>query len=180
MCGRLGFRGARVQEIGWGVSGSCQELTDCFQMEGVMLRDPGSGHMGHSRLTSSAVFQHRQPSSGILLLPLKPAVLHAPSVFHRVCFNSCDVTHAEKLWARRRSKTLISGLKGDQSWTGVGCLIDNLQLFSFRSFFPSTTYSTHAFSPFLSYVLLPVKLLPCVYFKGSTWFYFYCLISLKV
>lgn len=160
--------GAGVQEIGWGVSGSCQELSDWLQMEEVMLRDPGSGHRGHSRLTSSGVFQHQRPPSGILLLPANPLsllLLRAPSVFHHVCFNSCDVTHAEKLWARRRSKALISGLKGDQSWTGVCFLIDNLQLFSFRFPSLSTTYSTYASSSFLSYVPSHAKLLPCVYFE---------------
>lgn len=114
-------------------------------MEEVMLRDPGSGHEGHSRLTSSAVFQHQRPLSGILLLPNPPSFppLRAPPVFSHVCFNSRYVTHAvEKLWARR---ILISGLKGDQSWTGICCLIDNLQLFSFRFPFLSITYSTYAF-----------------------------------
>jgi len=162
-----------MQEIGWGVSGSCQELSDWLQMEEVMLRDPGSGHRGHSRPTSSAVFQHQRSLSGILLLPANPAylpLLRAPSVFYDVCFNSCDVTHAEKLWAHRRSKTLISGLKGDQSWTEVCCLIDNLQLFSFRFTSLPTAYSTYAFSLSLSHVPSPAKLLPCVYFEGSAQF----------
>lgn len=140
-----------------------------------MLRDPGSGHEGHSRLTSSAVFQHQRPLSGILLLPnpLSFPPLQAPPVFSPVCFNSCYVTHAEKLRAHR---ILISGLKGDQSWTGICCLIDNLQLFSFRFPFLSTTYSTYAFSPFLSHVPSPAKLLPGVYFEGSARFYRRCLI----
>lgn len=75
------------------------------------------------------------------------------------------------------SKTLISGLKGDQSWTGVCCLIDNLQLLSFMFPSLSTAYSTYAFSPFLSYVPSPAKLLPCVYFEGSARFFLRCLIS---
>lgn len=166
-----------MQEIGWGVSGSCQELSDWLQMGEVMLRDPGSGHRGHSRLTSSAVFQHQRPLSGILLLPANIVPFPSPcsSVFHHICFNSCNVTHAEKLWAHRHSKTLISGLKGDQSWTGVCCLIDNLQLFFFRFPSLSSTYSTYAFSLFLSYVPSPAKLLPCVYFKVSLWLYLCCL-----
>lgn len=48
-----------------------------------MLRDPGSGHRGRSRLTSSAVFQHQRSPSGILLLPATPPslpLLRAPSV----------------------------------------------------------------------------------------------------
>lgn len=111
--------GAGVQEMGWGVSGSCQELSDWIQMEEVMLCDPGSGHKGHSRLTSSAVFQQQQSSSGILLLPANPPSLPVSvlPLFHRICFNSCDVTHAEKLWALGHSNVLISGLKGGQSWT---------------------------------------------------------------
>lgn len=64
--------------------------------------------------------------------PSKPSVPSPFSCFNHVCFNSSNVTHAEKLWAHMHSKTLISGLKGDQSWTGVCCLINNLQLFSFR------------------------------------------------
>lgn len=175
ICGSLGCWGAGVQEMGWGVSGSCQELSDWLQMEEVMLCDPGSGHRGHSRLTSSAVFQHQRSPSGILLLPansLSLPLLRASSVFHHVCFNSCDVTHAEKLWAHRHSKTLISGLKGDQSWTGVCCLINNLQLFSFRFPSLSTTNSTYAFPLFLSHVPSPAKLLPCVYLERSTKFIF--------
>ena len=151
---------AGVQEMGWGVSGSCQELSDWLQMEEVMLCDPGSGHRGRSRLTSSAVFQQRRSPSGILLLPANPPTLpwpRAPFVFHPVCFNSHNVTHAEELWARRHSKTLIFGLKGDKSWTGVCCLINNLQLFSFRFPRPSTTYKTYAFPPSLSHLLSPAK-----------------------
>lgn len=124
------------------------------------------------RLSAPAapVWHFPSPSKPSLSLPL----FRAPSVFHHVCFNSCDVTHAEKLWAPRRSKTLISGLKGDQSWTGVCCLIDNLQLFSFRFPSLSTTYSTYAFSLFLSHVPSPAKLLPCVYFsKGVQSFIFF-------
>lgn len=98
-------------------------------------------------------------------LTLSLSLLRAPPVLDHVCFSSYDVTHAEKLWAHRRSKTLISGLKGDQSWTGVCCLIDNLQLFFFRFPSLSSTYSTYVFSPFLSCVASPAKLLPCVYFK---------------
>lgn len=77
ICGRLGL-GDVVQEIGWGVSGSCQELSDWLQMEEVTLRDPGSGHWGHSRLTSSAVFQHQRPPSGILFLPANQPSLPLP------------------------------------------------------------------------------------------------------
>jgi len=39
-------RRGREQEMEWGVSGSCQELTDWFQMERVTLRDPGNTHWG--------------------------------------------------------------------------------------------------------------------------------------
>lgn len=64
-----------------------------------MLRDPGSGHWGHSRLTSSAVFQHQRPLSGILLPKKKtppsfPLLLvrATPPVNH-VCFNPSGVTY---------------------------------------------------------------------------------------
>lgn len=102
------------------------------------------------RLSAPAAPVWHSPSPSKTLCPFS---FLAPSVFHHVCFNSCDVTHAEKLWAHGRSKTLISGLKGDQSWTGVCCLIDNLQLFSFRLPSLSTTYSTCAF---FSFSLLPI------------------------
>lgn len=64
-----------------------------------MLRDPGSGHLGRSRLTSSAVFQQQRPLSGILLLPANPLSLPClrPPVLHHFCFIPCEVTHAEKL-----------------------------------------------------------------------------------
>ena len=39
-------RRGREQEMEWGVSGSCQGLTDWFQMEKVSLRDPGNTHWG--------------------------------------------------------------------------------------------------------------------------------------
>lgn len=155
-----------MQEIGWGVSGSCQELSDWLQMEEVTLRDPGSGHRGHCCLTSTAVFHHRRPLSGVLSffffhLTLSLFLLRPSPVIHHVCFNSWAVTHAEKLWAHRRTKALISGLKGDQSWTAVSCLINNLQLFSLRLLSLSTNYNTCFFFSFL-YAPSPANLLPCV------------------
>lgn len=95
-------------------------------------------------------FSTSGPCLAFSFSPQNPAylpLLPAPSVFHHVYFNSCHVTHAEKLWAHGCSKTLISGLKGDRGWTGVFVLIDNLQLFSFMFPSPSTAYSTYAFSP---------------------------------
>lgn len=99
-------------------------------------------------------------------LPGKPFCPAAPPlsilVSQRVCFDSCGVTHAEKLWVHEHSWLWVSGLKGDQGWAGVRCLIDNLQLFSFPP------PMEHMFS-LLSLVMLlsPGKLSPCVSLKAK-------------
>ncbi|KAG7223497.1 hypothetical protein INR49_015490 [Caranx melampygus] len=83
-----------------------------FQMEEVMLRDPGSGHEGHSRLTSSAVFQHQRPLSGILLLPNPPSFPppRAPPVFSHVVLSStvsvdgCVLAVSDNMFVHNNSK----------------------------------------------------------------------------
>lgn len=81
------FLVGRVQEMGWGVSGSCQELTDWVQMEEVMLCDPGSGHRGHSRLTSSSVFQQQRLPVWHSPSPSKPSVPSSSPCLH--CLPPC-------------------------------------------------------------------------------------------